>query len=245
MSASKINFRSKKKFYVVWVGRSTGVFSTWSECEKQVKGFPCARYKSFQSESQAREAYISDAMFRPSQKASVKNSKPQNKPKLKSNTISIYTDGACSGNPGPSGGGVAIYYNKSLFGTYYGGYRHHGTNNGAELEAIRYALSIHRDLGQHENLAIFTDSKYCIEALTRFRHRWRDNGWKLANGGTIQNKELIIECNDYLESMKPCVDFHYVKGHSGVVGNHMADRLAVYARKNGQESWVCATELCL
>lgn len=133
--------------------------------------------------------------------------KPENDP----DTITIYTDGASSGNPGPSGIGVYLSYGRheKEISEYIG----EATNNIAELEAIRRALSEIKN--RNLPLKIHSDSSYAIGLLTK--------GWKAQ-----KNQELVADIKK-LVSMFRNVEFIKVSGHSGIPGNEKADRLATGA----------------
>ncbi|MDD3742531.1 MAG: ribonuclease H family protein [Lentimicrobiaceae bacterium] len=145
-----------KKFYVVWNGRNPGIFDTWAECEKQVKGFEAARYKSFESEKEAIEAFGAGA---PSFKGTAKkNHKPAlfNHVPIKD---SIAVDAACSGNPGIlEYQGVQTATGKTLF---HVGPFPQGTVNIGEFLAIVHGLGFLKQ--KQLNLPVYSDSKTAIK----------------------------------------------------------------------------------
>ena len=129
--------------------------------------------------------------------------------------INIYTDGACSGNPGEMGLGVFFKDLNSGFSIY----KNYGTNNQAELLAIYYALSF---ITEHKEVTIFTDSAYAIGML--------DKGWQAkANINLIQKLKKLISYFD--------ITFKKVKGHAGIEGNEIADTLATKAIKLKQNTF--------
>ena len=144
--------------------------------------------------------------------------------------IKIYCDGACSGNPGNAGSGLAIYSNKKNPVLLYGAYEEEGTNNIAELNALHQALVIARQTNSQNIISIFSDSKYAIDCITTWAYSWKKNGWS-KKGGEIKNLELIIEAHTLYEKLKNKIEINHVKGHSGVEGNELADRMAVYTIK--------------
>ena len=150
--------------------------------------------------------------------------------------IKIYCDGACSGNPGNAGSGLAIYSNKKNPVLLYGAYEEEGTNNIAELNALHQALVIARQTNSQNIISIFSDSKYAIDCITTWAYSWKKNGWS-KKGGEIKNLELIIEAHTLYEKLKNKIEINHVKGHSGVEGNELADRMAVYAIKTKNKNF--------
>ncbi|MEA3512110.1 MAG: RNase H family protein [Campylobacterota bacterium] len=144
--------------------------------------------------------------------------------------ISIYCDGACSGNPGDAGSGLALYKNGEKPTLYYGNYVAMGTNNIAELNALYKALSLASEANTKEKIIILSDSKYSIDCITTWAYGWKKNGWK-KKGGEIKNLELIKNAHNLYEQIKNNIIIKHVKGHSGVEGNELADRMALHAIK--------------
>ena len=135
------------------------------------------------------------------------------------NKIIAYTDGACSGNPGPGGWGVwlrAGNHEKELCGG-----EKHTTNQRMELQAAIEAL---KALKQPSSITIVTDSKYVLNGITDWIHGWKKKGWKNSKKEPVANRELW-EALDAL-NQKHDVDWQWVKGHSGDEGNDKADELA-------------------
>ena len=138
------------------------------------------------------------------------------------NKVTIYTDGACSGNPGKGGWGAILIYAKEK--KYMSGSKQLTTNNQMELTATIEAL---KAILKPSNIALYTDSQYVKNGITSWIFNWKKNGWKTANKKPVANKDLWIELEKY-------VDFHsvswfWVKGHSGDHYNEIADELAVKA----------------
>lgn len=144
--------------------------------------------------------------------------------------IKIYCDGACSGNPGNAGSGLAIYSSKKNPVLLYGAYEEIGTNNIAELNALHQALIIASQTHSENIISIYSDSKYAIDCITTWAYGWKANGWT-KKGGEIKNLELIIEAHTLYEKLKNKIEIIHVKGHSGIEGNELADRMAVYTIK--------------
>ena len=138
------------------------------------------------------------------------------------NEVTIYTDGACSGNPGKGGWGAILINAKET--KYMSGSKQLTTNNQMELTATIEAL---KAILKPSNIALYTDSQYVKNGITSWIFNWKKNGWKTANKKPVANKDLWIELEKY-------VDFHsvswfWVKGHSGDHYNEIADELAVKA----------------
>ena len=141
------------------------------------------------------------------------------------NIINIWTDGACSGNPGPGGWGVLIKYKKST--KKLSGSEDDTTNNRMEMTAVINALK-YLETGLTINL--YTDSKYVKDGTTKWIHNWKKNNWKNSNKKDVKNKDLWIELD--LLSQNYNINWNWVKGHSGNIENDIADKLATEAIKN-------------
>ena len=136
-----------------------------------------------------------------------------------SNTVEIFTDGACSGNPGPGGWGLVLRYNgteKELSGGEV-----ETTNNRMELMAAIEGL---RALTRPMRIHIHTDSTYVKDGITKWIVNWKRNGWKTAAKKPVKNVDLWQALDDALVGHK--VEWFWVKGHSGHVENERADALA-------------------
>jgi ribonuclease HI len=135
----------------------------------------------------------------------------------------IYTDGACSGNPGPGGWGAAIYFQDGQVQDL-GGSQAGTTNNRMELQAAIGALKAYEASGQQEPITLYTDSEYVRNGITKWISGWKKKGWKTAAGKAVLNQDLWEEL-DALNSSK--ITWQYVKGHAGDPGNERADTIAV------------------
>ncbi len=145
--------------------------------------------------------------------------------------ITIYTDGACSGNPGKGGWG-AVLIAKNSKGEYsknISGYLDHTTNNAMELLATIKAL---QELKVYCKVDLFTDSSYVKNGITDWIIKWQKNNWKTANNKPVANQELWIQLLE--ETKKHQVEWHWVKGHAGNQLNELADRLATQAIKENR-----------
>ena len=144
--------------------------------------------------------------------------------------ISIYSDGACSGNPGKAGSGLALYKNGTKPTLYYGNYVANGTNNIAELNALYKALLLASEQNTSEKVIILSDSKYSIDCITTWAYGWKKNNWT-KKSGEIKNLELIKNAHNLYEQIKNKIIIKHVKGHAGIEGNELADRMALHAIK--------------
>jgi ribonuclease HI len=133
--------------------------------------------------------------------------------------ITIYTDGACKGNPGPGGWGAWLRsgtHEKEL----WGGERL-TTNNRMELTAVIEALGA---LRKPSRVAVYTDSAYVRNGITQWIHGWKQRGWRTADKQPVKNIELWQKLDALAEQHR--VSWHWVKGHAGDPGNERADQLA-------------------
>jgi ribonuclease HI len=133
--------------------------------------------------------------------------------------VIIYTDGACKGNPGPGGWGVFMQYNghkKELCGGEL-----ETTNNKMELMAAIIALET---LTKPCHVVLHTDSKYVLQGITEWMDNWKKRGWKTAAKKPVKNEDLWRRLDAAIE--KHQINWVWVKGHSGNVGNEKADDLA-------------------
>ena len=144
--------------------------------------------------------------------------------------IRIYCDGACSGNPGLAGSGLAIYSNKTNPVLLHGDFVENGTNNIAELNALYQALLISKKTTSKNIITIYSDSKYSIDCITNWAYGWKAKNWT-KKGGEIKNLELIKQTHELYERIKDLIEIKHVKGHAGIEGNELADRMAVTAIK--------------
>ena len=135
------------------------------------------------------------------------------------NSVILFTDGACRGNPGPGGWGAYLEFKdkkKSLYG-----FEGNTTNNRMELMAAIEGLKV---LKKPCNIELKTDSKYVLQGITEWMVGWKKNGWKTAAKKAVKNVDLWQQLDS--EVSRHQINWHWVKGHSGVHGNEMADQLA-------------------
>ncbi|MCB9983276.1 MAG: ribonuclease HI [Rhodospirillales bacterium] len=139
-----------------------------------------------------------------------------------SKIVEIYTDGACSGNPGPGGWGAVMRWNgheKELSGG-----EAETTNNRMEMMAVIRALEA---IKGSPKIEIYTDSKYVIDGVEKWLKGWKARGWKTAGKKQVKNQGLWKQIDELI--VKHDVSFHWVKGHDGHPENERADQLAVAA----------------
>ena len=142
-----------------------------------------------------------------------------------SNKITIYTDGACSGNPGPGGYGTVMQYGKHRR-ELSGGFRK-TTNNRMELLAVIEGLLT---LNRPCDVTVYSDSKYIVDAVNLgWARRWQANGWRRNKRERALNPDLWARLLALLDTHT--VTLRWVKGHAGNLGNERADALAVAASK--------------
>ncbi len=140
-------------------------------------------------------------------------------PEVEDGVVSIYTDGACKGNPGPGGWGALLVFRgreKELYGGDPA-----TTNNRMELTAVIRAFEA---LQQGCVVALHTDSQYVKNGIETWIHSWKKNGWKTADRKPVKNAELWRELDALVA--RHDVKWHWVKGHNGHPGNERADVLA-------------------
>ncbi|GLQ32434.1 ribonuclease H family protein [Litoribrevibacter albus] len=237
------------KFYVVWKGRTPGIYTDWNSCKAQVDQFPGARYKSFKTRAEADAAYSGGSSGSSAStsktntakgganKSSVKTYTAQEVKALDAHT-KIFTDGGCEPNPGEAGSGIALYRNNQVAELWYGLYNPMGTNNTAELNALHQALLIaEKELDEGNSVAVFCDSKYSIQCITQWASGWKAKGWK-KSGGEIKNLELIKSIYALYLTLKDKIQILHVNGHVGVEGNELADRMSILAMESKVREFV-------
>nr|WP_206374310.1 ribonuclease HI [Sneathiella chinensis] len=133
--------------------------------------------------------------------------------------VTIYTDGACSGNPGPGGWGALLESNgktKEICGG-----ESETTNNRMELTAAIQALDA---LKHPSNVELHTDSTYVKDGITKWMANWKKNGWKTAARKPVKNQDLWMALDEAIQRHQ--IVWKWVKGHAGHPGNEKADALA-------------------
>lgn len=141
-------------------------------------------------------------------------------------TIELYTDGACSGNPGPGGWGALLRWNgheKPLSGG-----EEETTNNRMEMMAVIKGLEA---LNKPSDVTLYTDSKYVLQGATEWLEGWKAKGWKSASKKPVKNQDLWEQIDSLIQRHN--VHFIWVKGHAGHEYNEFVDKLAVEAIPKG------------
>lgn len=218
-------------YYAVKIGLIPGVYTSWDECKNLVLGYPNSKYKKFKTEKEAYEYLQIDPAISIEQKEEdsqvnlfdLKEEPTQANETLEEfDIIHIYTDGACSGNPGPGGWSTVIIDEYGMI-TYSSGGKARTTNNEMELTAIIEGLS---KIKSKQKIILYSDSMYAINCLSKWIHNWEKNNWIKSDGSPVLNKELIMKAKKLVDFHKE-VKFVHVKGHAGNQYNEMCDELAV------------------
>jgi len=139
----------------------------------------------------------------------------------------VYTDGACSGNPGPGGWAIAAYFQASGQVIEKGAADPATTNNRMELLAAIEALSLALAKDPDADLVIFSDSKLVIEGARSWIHGWKKKNWIKSDGKPVMNQDLWQRLYPLLLSYGRKLQWHYVAGHSEICGNDRVDEIAV------------------
>lgn len=143
--------------------------------------------------------------------------------------VKIYTDGACSGNPGP--GGYGVVWEEADGWHTCGGCSKHTTNNRMELRAFESALWVAADFVEDEEVMICMDSAYVYNAIVLgWTAKWAADGWMTKSGKKVVNDDIWRSVFSILPAVKDGLKLVKVKGHSGDEGNELADEVAVAFR---------------
>ena len=142
-----------------------------------------------------------------------------NQQEMSAGRVEIFTDGACSGNPGPGGWGVLLKFGSKQKEIHGGESK--TTNNRMELTAAIMAL---QKLTRPCKVLLSTDSTYVKDGITEWIHKWKQNGWRTANKKPVKNADLWQALEAAMEPHS--VEWRWVKGHAGHPENERADELA-------------------
>ena len=222
-----------RKFYVVWSGRQTGVFTDWATAQRAVDKYAGARFKSFPTRAEAEQAFGHGGYTRISpktpkrQKAGTSDSERSTIHFSKRFDVRIYCDGACDPNPGNAGSGIVVYRAGKLAQLWFGLYNPTGTNNTAELNALYHALRMaEAEIKSGNTVEVCSDSAYSINCIRGWAPNWEKKGWKKP-GGEIKNLEIIQDCYAIYRRIEEELKLTHVAAHIGTEGNELADRMAM------------------
>jgi ribonuclease HI len=222
-----------KKYYVVWTGRQTGVFTDWPTAQQSVNGFAGAKYKSFPTRAEADAAFRAGSPPRTAARsATPAPRKPAQGDAFATDAVTslqIYCDGACEPNPGNAGSGVVVYRDGAVAELWYGLYNPNGTNNTAELNALLSALLMaEKAIDAGEDAEILCDSTYALNCVSKWASGWEKKGWRKVDG-EIKNLGIIQAAYAVYTNIKSNLKLTHVRGHAGTEGNELADRMAMHA----------------
>lgn len=229
-----------QKFYVVWSGRQTGIFTDWETARRAVDKYAGARFKSFATRAEAEEAYARGPASLPAETAPKETVTTRDRKAAATRVndqfdVSIYCDGACEPNPGNAGCGIVVYRGGKLAELWYGLYDPQGTNNTAELNALYHALRMaEAELKAGNSVAISSDSAYSINCIRSWAPLWEKRGWRRV-GGEIKNLGIIQDCYAIYRRIAEKLKLTHVAGHAGTEGNELADRMAMLAVQSKQK----------
>jgi ribonuclease HI len=230
-----------QKFYVVWVGRQTGIFTDWATTHQAVDKFNGARFKSFPTRAEAERAFGRGSDGNHSadtaghSQASTAKSVRRSALAAHRFDVSIYCDGACDPNPGHAGSGIVVYRDGAIAELWYGLYNPRGTNNSAELKALYHALRMaEAEIDKGNRVEVCSDSAYSINCIRSWAPGWEKRGWKRADG-EIKNLEIIQDCYAIFLRIKKDLKLRHVAAHVGTEGNELADRMAMLAAQRREK----------
>jgi ribonuclease HI len=228
-----------KKYYVVWAGRQTGVFTDWATTRQAVDKYPRARFKSFLSRAEAEQAFGCGS---PRALANTGNRRKSDAPEYERDIlysrefdVTIYCDGACDPNPGNAGSGIVVYRAGKLAQLWFGLYNPSGTNNTAELSALYHALRMAEpEIASGNTVEVCSDSAYSINCIRAWAPNWEKKGWTKP-GGEIKNLAIIQDCYAIYRRIRQELTLSHVAGHAGIQGNELADRMAVLGAQSKEK----------
>lgn len=206
---SEYKTRKTQKWYAVKIGRTPGIYTKWSECCRETRGFPCAQFRSFSTRVEA-ETWLDPTPSIPNQ-VGLDHLKDGDETKINLNPLRVYTDG--SAQHGKSGGACfveadGIYYLSNV--VFYGQNPGKATNNRGELYGVWLALThLNPDVALH----ILVDSTYVQHSL--------DGGYQ-----GLANRDMIQDIQNLIKTRSHPVTFEHVRAHTGIYGNEQADHFA-------------------
>jgi ribonuclease HI len=223
---------AKKKIYVVAKGKKPGIYTAWAgkgQAQEQVTGQGGAVYKSFSSAGPAVEWLETVEGHHPALMTELKKlpgaSRRSEVLRVPDGDVAIYTDGACSGNPGPGGYGCVILHGDQRVELSAG--FNLTTNNRMEILACIAGIEAIAEMGE-TRATLVTDSRYVVNAVTKgWAKKWRSRRWMRTDIEPAKNPDLWERMLDLLDAND--VRFRWVKGHAGHADNERCDELAVAA----------------
>lgn len=147
----------------------------------------------------------------------------------KTRRVIIFTDGACSGNPGPGGWAYLVYFIENNHIIEAGGPQPNTTNNQMEMEAAYQALKYVETFSGLNSIEIFSDSKYLIQGVTEWISGWKKKGWKKSNGEDVLNQAFWLKLETQINRVSGFaqIKWKYVPAHSGIPSNERVDKISV------------------
>ncbi|MFT5424410.1 MAG: ribonuclease HI [Phycisphaerales bacterium] len=141
-------------------------------------------------------------------------------------TVELFTDGACSGNPGPGGWAFILRHPASSSEVERNGSERATTNNRMELMGVIKGLE---SLTRPSQVELYSDSQYVLKGLGEWMKQWKARGWRTAAKKPVKNEELWRRLDELSQDHE--INFHWVRGHAGHPENERVDKLAVEARE--------------
>lgn len=247
--------RKRPAFYAVRAGRVPGVYTSWDECEKQVKGFSLARFKGFASREEAEQFVLGVESADETPPASTQTGPDKYIPPPESQAdeqeddpdpaleeamqawnddsdpgtfLDVYTDGSSHGNGrGKACAGYGIYWADTRYTHLNRAKRLPGSpQTNNRAELTAILEAIRLHPHQAQTLRIYTDSSYAIRGITQWMPGWEANGWKTVTNKPVENQDLFVQIRDAMKQCRHRPVLVHVKGHAGNHGNSMADALA-------------------
>ena len=198
------------KYYAVHKGHITGVFNTWTRCQSSTAQYKGAVFKSFTSLKHA-DYFVKYGNVPPSEKIIEVNPIKIND----TNTVSVFTDGSSinNGKPNAKGGYGVWFSDNDIRNISVPLLEDNPTNNKAELQAIISALQILiLEKSTNKNIFIYSDSNYCIQAITKWSKNWSKNNWMTKNNTPVTNKDKFILALDLYNKFYN-IQFIHVNSH--------------------------------
>lgn len=215
-------------FYAVAKGKVPGIYTSWSDVQKNINGFKGPLFRKFSSKDEA-QTFVNNHT---NKTMSMLNFIERSDPEENDSCLICFTDGSCINNGKPNA--ISGY---SVVWPYHSEYNSanlvngNQTNNTGEYNGLIYAMQ-QADLldpSRRKTLIVYSDSMLLIKSITEWIHGWKKNNWKKSDGQTISNLDLVIDIDNKMKERKLCM--RHVKAHTGNSDweskyNDMADKLA-------------------